>query len=248
MSSQSWTHRNSVTRARSRSCRCSPTGASTSLASRPSTASCATRINFSIASRRENPAIAVRDAVRARAVEDAHGFVDALRRTDLPHQPVHEPDPAAIRRHHALAQLEALVPTTEHRTASFRARPTPQPFVQSTLPALDLLAMLLLHLDGLALLLVASFCNQRLAAENGPFQLTQSDLRSRWTLDLGLGTQPRKTLGGNPLIGTPIGAPHGSSRYIVRGYGMHSRTCSTPQIQPTVRSRPRPKPECGTEP
>ena len=101
----------------------------------------------------------IRNAVRARTVEDLHGFVDALRQTDLPHQPVHETDPAAGCRHRALTQLEALVPATEHRAAPFRARATSKPFVQSTLPTLDLFAMLLLHLEGLALLLIATFRN-----------------------------------------------------------------------------------------
>jgi len=42
--------------------------------------------------------------------------------------------------------------------------------------------------------------------------------------------------------------PYGYSRPIVRAKGMASRMCLSPQIQATVRSRPSPKPECGTEP
>ncbi|MNI26110.1 hypothetical protein D3C73_797940 [compost metagenome] len=41
---------------------------------------------------------------------------------------------------------------------------------------------------------------------------------------------------------------YGYRRYNVRGNGIVSRTWSNPQIQATVRSSPRPKPECGTEP
>src|SRR5579863_5445017 len=41
---------------------------------------------------------------------------------------------------------------------------------------------------------------------------------------------------------------HGVRRYSMRGNGMVSRTCSSPQIQATTRSMPMPKPECGTLP
>lgn len=41
---------------------------------------------------------------------------------------------------------------------------------------------------------------------------------------------------------------YGYKRFSKRGNGMVSRTCSVPEIQATVRSKPRPKPECGTEP
>ena len=41
---------------------------------------------------------------------------------------------------------------------------------------------------------------------------------------------------------------YGSIRFVSRGKGMHSRTCSVPQIQATVRSTPRPKPLCGKVP
>ena len=43
-------------------------------------------------------------------------------------------------------------------------------------------------------------------------------------------------------------ADQGVSRYNMRGKGMVSRTCSSPQIQATTRSMPIPKPECGTVP
>src|SRR3989338_5747502 len=41
---------------------------------------------------------------------------------------------------------------------------------------------------------------------------------------------------------------YGRTLLINRGNGMASRICSTPHSHPTVRSRPSPKPECGTEP
>ena len=41
---------------------------------------------------------------------------------------------------------------------------------------------------------------------------------------------------------------HGVTRYIMRGNGVASRTCSRPQIHPTTRSMPMPKPPCGTDP
>ena len=41
---------------------------------------------------------------------------------------------------------------------------------------------------------------------------------------------------------------HGYRRFKRRGNGIVSRTCSTPESQATVRSKPRPNPECGTEP
>ena len=41
---------------------------------------------------------------------------------------------------------------------------------------------------------------------------------------------------------------YGLKRPIVRGKGIHSRICSTPVIQRTVRSSPIPNPECGTLP
>ena len=37
-------------------------------------------------------------------------------------------------------------------------------------------------------------------------------------------------------------------RFNMRGNGMVSRTWSSLQIQATARSRPMPKPECGTPP
>ena len=37
-------------------------------------------------------------------------------------------------------------------------------------------------------------------------------------------------------------------RYSMRGYGIVSRTCSSPQIQATHRSTPIPNPPCGTAP
>src|SRR5437867_6164173 len=41
---------------------------------------------------------------------------------------------------------------------------------------------------------------------------------------------------------------YGVRRYSIRGKGMVSRTCSSPQIQVTARSIPMPKPACGTDP
>lgn len=41
---------------------------------------------------------------------------------------------------------------------------------------------------------------------------------------------------------------YGYKRFSKRGNGIVSRTCSVPEIQATVRSKPSPKPECGTEP
>ena len=40
----------------------------------------------------------------------------------------------------------------------------------------------------------------------------------------------------------------GARRFSMRGKGIVSRTCGSPQIQETVRSMPRPKPACGNEP
>ena len=44
------------------------------------------------------------------------------------------------------------------------------------------------------------------------------------------------------------GPPQGYRRAMVRGKGMASRMWWMPVSQVTVRSSPRPKPECGTEP
>ncbi len=41
---------------------------------------------------------------------------------------------------------------------------------------------------------------------------------------------------------------HGARRFSMRGNGIVSRTCGSPQIHATVRSMPRPKPACGNEP
>src|SRR5215471_4932134 len=44
------------------------------------------------------------------------------------------------------------------------------------------------------------------------------------------------------------GATHGYNRYSIRGNGIVSRTCSSPQIQATARSMPMPNPPWGTLP